>query len=420
MSSRWLCAVATARTRPGASWLTAMPCGSNRSRRDERLPDHRRSPRVDAAGRNGVAARRRRQRRARVSDRRNRVHARHGAIAAVRHVRAQSSHAGRQDASGAGCGHDSSGVPALSLCGYTGGRAARRTRTPQSGSPLDRFPRARAGALRDLLRRLSWRARPGRWSARAAHPESAVVRVGARADDGARRDLPCDQPRLRADAVVRRADSVRRALVPRAVCHPAARRRGATAMTAAARRAVPHGWRTASAFLVGAGTLAVGAGLRWAPARTWPNLLLGDMYFLSLALGGAVFLAMQYLSGAGWSAVLRRVAEAMMSGLPVAAVLLLSVFFGRRTLYLWSGPMMFARMAAMLALWIWLARDLRLTSLRQDRDPAPVHQRRLVRCSALFLVAFAVTFVLASVDWLMSRSPQWSSTVFAVYVFAGL
>jgi len=125
-----------------------------------------------------------------------------------------------------------------------------------------------------------------------------------------------------------------------------------------------------------------------------------------------------------------------MSGLPIAAVLMLSVFFGRRTLYPWarpldeattlassaylSAPLMFGRMAAMLGLWIVLARDLRLTSLRQDHDPAPAHHRRLVRCSAAFLVVFAVTFTLGSVDWLMSLSPRWSSTVFAVYVFAGL
>ena len=36
------------------------------------------------------------------------------------------------------------------------------------------------------------------------------------------------------------------------------------------------------------------------------------------------------------------------------------------------------------------------------------------------MVVFAVTFTLGSVDWLMSLDPHWSSTVFAVYVFAGL
>src|SRR5262245_48991814 len=45
---------------------------------------------------------------------------------------------------------------------------------------------------------------------------------------------------------------------------------------------------------------------------------------------------------------------------------------------------------------------------------------RLVTRSAIFVVVFAVTLALASVDWLMSLNPHWSSTIFAIYVFAGL
>ena len=35
-------------------------------------------------------------------------------------------------------------------------------------------------------------------------------------------------------------------------------------------------------------------------------------------------------------------------------------------------------------------------------------------------MVFAITFALASVDWLMSLDPHWYSTIFAVYLFAGL
>src|SRR6185295_19562974 len=97
-------------------------------------------------------------------------------------------------------------------------------------------------------------------------------------------------------------------------------------------------WRAAALAVAGLGVLTIAAGLAWAPARTWPNLLLADVYLLSLALSGAVFISMQFLSGAGWSVVLRRIAEAMMSGLPIAAALMLSVFFGRRMLYPWAQP----------------------------------------------------------------------------------
>jgi len=202
---------------------------------------------------------------------------------------------------------------------------------------------------------------------------------------------------------------------------------------------VPHQWRTVARSMVAVTGLAIAAGLTWAPARTWPNLLLADVYLLSIALGGAVLLSIHYLSGAGWSVVLRRIAEAMMTVLPVAAVLMLGVALGRRALYPWaqpdaanewevsaskaaylSAPWVFARMALVLGAWVWLVRRLRRTSLEQDREAAPALHQRLVASSAIFAVVFPVTFALGSIDWLMSLDPRWTSTIYAVYVFAGL
>jgi hypothetical protein len=210
-------------------------------------------------------------------------------------------------------------------------------------------------------------------------------------------------------------------------------------VSAPVRVTLPDEARVVALSLIGLGLTVSAAGLALSPARTWPILLLGNLYVLSLALAGAVVLCTQYLSGAGWSVVLRRVPEAMMAALPVAAVLMLLVFFGRHTLYPWadpeaaghapmpadkafylSAPFVFVRMALVLALWVWLARAIRKTSLRQDEDPAFLHHQRLVRFSALFAVVFAITFVVASVDWLMSLDPHWYSTIFAVYLFAGV
>src|SRR5262245_65740859 len=69
------------------------------------------------------------------------------------------------------------------------------------------------------------------------------------------------------------------------------------------------------------GTAAIVAGLAWDPARTWPGLLVNGFYTLAIALGGVVFLALRYLSGAAWSAVIRRMPEAMIATLPVRAIL---------------------------------------------------------------------------------------------------
>jgi hypothetical protein len=45
---------------------------------------------------------------------------------------------------------------------------------------------------------------------------------------------------------------------------------------------------------------------------------------------------------------------------------------------------------------------------------------RNARSSALYLAVYAVTFSLASVDWLMALEPMWFSTIWGVYQFAGM
>jgi hypothetical protein len=194
-------------------------------------------------------------------------------------------------------------------------------------------------------------------------------------------------------------------------------------------------WPQAGLGLFALAALSAVAGILRSPLRAWSNLLLCELYILCLALAGALFISIHHLSGAGWSAVLRRVAEAMMSGLPVAAVLLLPLLLGRPVLYPPGAPppavdharasfvglpLVAVRTAAVLCAWVLLARALRRASLRQDEARGlPAHQR-LVKYSAVFAVVFAVTLSVAAVDWLMALDPDWSSTVFAVYVFAGL
>jgi hypothetical protein len=189
--------------------------------------------------------------------------------------------------------------------------------------------------------------------------------------------------------------------------------------------------------LVALGGGALFYGLRENPDRVWPNLLLVSYYLLALGLAGIVFVALQYVSGAGWSVGLRRVPEAMIAVIPLAAIGLGLVFLAKPALYPWADasvaeaspplrsdwynqPFFLARAAFYVATWLVLGVALVRTSRRQDRDHAIVRTRTAVRLSAIFLVVFGVTYWLASSDWLMSLEPGWSSTMFAVYQFAGL
>ncbi len=190
-------------------------------------------------------------------------------------------------------------------------------------------------------------------------------------------------------------------------------------------------------IVTAAGAAALGLYVWSEPARAWTSLLTASFYFLTLSLGATVFLALHHIAAAGWSTILKRVAEGLTAWLPIGACTLLAVLAGAPHIYHWmhpdpgdlvlagkrpwlNGPFFAARMLALLGVWILFAWLFRRASRAQDRDPGERHTRRSVRLSAAFLPIFAVTFSIASFDWLMSLEPHWASTVFGLYNLAGL
>lgn len=198
-------------------------------------------------------------------------------------------------------------------------------------------------------------------------------------------------------------------------------------------------------LLLPAGLVLFGAGaaiygLSAAPERTWPNLLLNGVYITSLALSALFFLTTQRLTGARWSANLRRIPEAMALALPFVAPLVLLTFLGRQTVFPWSRPgafdhvpafagkiaylqtpRVFTRTVIVLVSWVVFAILFRRASVQQDRKPEmnlALHER-MVRYAVWFVMCFTLTFSLGAYDWLLSLEPMWSSTMFVFYVFAG-
>lgn len=188
-------------------------------------------------------------------------------------------------------------------------------------------------------------------------------------------------------------------------------------------------WRILAAF----GAIALADALIWQTGSAWAALAAG--YLLSgFGLAGVVFVAIQYGCGAGWSVAFRRVPEAMAWILPIGLAIVAAVFLARPSLYSWTvhephpgfqrlwlkWPFFLARAAVYMAVWIGFAAAIVRTSRRQDADHSVSHTRRNVRLSIAFLVLFAVTFCLASFDWIMSLEPSWASTIFGIYNFAGM
>ncbi len=184
--------------------------------------------------------------------------------------------------------------------------------------------------------------------------------------------------------------------------------------------------------IAGAAVFLIGTAV--APERAWTSLLMAGFLLTGFGLAGVVFIATQYASGAGWSAAFRRVPEAMACALPFGAAALAAVFLLHPSTYPWTAgaphpgfqqfwlrwPFFLARAAVYAAVWFGFTIAIVRTSRRQDRDPALRWTRRNARLSVVFLIAFAITFWLASVDWIMSLEPKWASTIFGIYNFAGM
>jgi hypothetical protein len=198
------------------------------------------------------------------------------------------------------------------------------------------------------------------------------------------------------------------------------------------------------------------------PRRSWANLLVASYGLLGLGLGGAVLLALFFVTGARWCDLIRPAAANLIGLLPVGALGVALVLVACPTLYPWTTaenesasrfqnlwltrPFFLGRAFIYLALWIGLAFTLRRASRGHDARAStapgaglplgaglatPPGTRALgaglptppdtgVGIAALFLVVFALTCSLASVDWIMSLEPKWTSTVFGIYHFSGM
>lgn len=176
-------------------------------------------------------------------------------------------------------------------------------------------------------------------------------------------------------------------------------------------------------------------GLLFAPQSALASLLTAAYALVCLGLSGVFFVTVQYASGASWAVAFRRVPEAMASILPIGAGLLAVALLFGSSLYPWtqgSGhlggfkgvwlrfPFFLARAAIYLLLWWLFARMIVRFSRAQDHSRDPRLTVRATRLSVIFLAVFAVTFWLASFDWIMSLEPHWYSTIFGIYNFSGM
>jgi len=186
--------------------------------------------------------------------------------------------------------------------------------------------------------------------------------------------------------------------------------------------------------------------IKW-PADFYPSYLLAFMFILGLTLGSLGLLMLQHLTGGQWGIVIRRPLESATRVIPfVAAFFLPIALLGMQYLYSGNGkekgwlnapatgegalsdfqksyltPSGFrVRAVIYFAIWMLLVFLFNRWSKEQDvnrEDRALRRRLKMVAGPGIILYVFIMT--LAAVDWVMSLSPHWASTIYGFLFVVG-
>ena len=175
------------------------------------------------------------------------------------------------------------------------------------------------------------------------------------------------------------------------------------------------------------------------PDKFFHAYLIAFMAWLGISLGCMVFLMIYHLTGGVWGTVVRRSLEAGVRTIWFMAVLFIPIAAGMKHIYFWLTPANVAAnkhlvdlthsylthsgfiLRAVIYFVIWIGLSWLLLSLSATQDKPPVRNLsprfRVISGPGLILYAFTVTF--AVIDWVMSLSAPWISTIYGFIFIVG-
>jgi hypothetical protein len=177
------------------------------------------------------------------------------------------------------------------------------------------------------------------------------------------------------------------------------------------------------------------------PGLFYQSYLMSFTLILGLTLGSLGLLMLQHLTSGQWGIIIRRSLESATRTLPLILVFFLPiVFFGMKYLYgAWLDPEELKkeplskfqqtyltaggfqlRAIIYFAIWLLLMFLFNSWSKEQDVNQEDRSLRRRFKMFAgpgIILYVFATSF--AAVDWVMSLSPHWASTIYGFLFIAG-
>ena len=176
------------------------------------------------------------------------------------------------------------------------------------------------------------------------------------------------------------------------------------------------------------------------PGAFYQSYLVSFLLVLGLALGSLGLVMLQHLTAGHWGVIIRRPLESATRTLPLIAILFVPIaLFGMKYLYgEWLDQKMLlkeplsqfqqsyltrggylTRAVIYFALWLTLMFIFNIWSKQQDthrEDRALRRRLKMLAGPGIILYVFAMSF--AAIDWVMSLSPHWASTIYG-FIFVG-
>jgi hypothetical protein len=201
----------------------------------------------------------------------------------------------------------------------------------------------------------------------------------------------------------------------------------------------------AGLFAGGVAALMAVYGFTKSPADFYHSYIFSYMLILGLTVGSLGLLMLQHLTGGIWGMVIRRPLEAASRNLWLMLALFIPIWMGMKYLYsgngsetgwlnapkqgeqaltswqqgyLTSGGFL-TRALIYFAIWIVLMVLFNNWSKQQDQESnGEGLKQRMKALAAPGVILYILAMTFAAIDWVMSLSPRWASTIYG-FVFVG-
>jgi hypothetical protein len=182
------------------------------------------------------------------------------------------------------------------------------------------------------------------------------------------------------------------------------------------------------------------------PADFYHSYIFSYMLILGLTVGSLGLLMLQHLTGGIWGMVIRRPLEAASRNLWLMLILFAPIVMGMKYLYSgndsetgwlnapkegehaltsWQQGYLTrggfeTRALIYFAIWIVLMVVFNNWSKQQDQEPnGEGLKQKLKRLAAPGVILYILAMTFAAIDWVMSLSPRWASTIYGFLFVAG-